>query len=230
MNVLLWDFDGTLAARNGMWAGALISVANDLMPNKKIEIDELRAHLKTGFPWHTPEIVRPYQGADNWWNNLAEVFEKAYVGVGFDQSIASILAKRVRSRYLERNEWQVFEDVIRNLQVLSNRGWTHYVLSNHVPELCDLIKTLGLHRFFEKILTSAQTGYEKPHPEAFLNVVRQINKADKIFMIGDSINADVKGAESVGIPAILVRKREMSLRYCCDSLDEVPNLLGSGIG
>jgi hypothetical protein len=43
----------------------------------------LRAHLQTGFPWHTPH--QPYlenRAAEQWWNALDYIFERAFVAVG----------------------------------------------------------------------------------------------------------------------------------------------------
>lgn len=53
------------------------------------------------------------------------------------------------------------------LSELRKRGWRHVVLSNDVPELGAIMTHLGLDGLIEATVNSAQTGYEKPHPEAF---------------------------------------------------------------
>ena len=55
----------------------------------------------------------------------------------------------------------------RALSALAEAGWTHAVLSNHVPELADLIEALGLTSHFARVFNSADIGVEKPNPEAF---------------------------------------------------------------
>jgi putative hydrolase of the HAD superfamily len=49
MNIL-WDFDGALAYRDGMWSGTLFSV---LKKNKiNILLEDIKPYLTTGFTWH----------------------------------------------------------------------------------------------------------------------------------------------------------------------------------
>ena len=40
-------------------------------------------------------------------------------------------------------------------------------------------------------------------------------------MIGDSVDVNVAGAEAVGIPAILVRKRHDGVQWCCADLSGI---------
>lgn len=49
------------------------------------------------------------------------------------------------------------------------------------------------------------TAFEKPHPGAFHAVLDAIGEADKIWMVGDSADADFSGARAAGTPAVLVR-------------------------
>jgi putative hydrolase of the HAD superfamily len=79
------------------------------------------------------------------------------------------------------------------------------VLSNHVPELPGLIADLGLGSLVDDVLTSASIGYEKPHPEIFQHALRQSGHPTNAWMVGDSVTADIGGAELAGIPALLVR-------------------------
>lgn len=79
------------------------------------------------------------------------------------------------------------------------------IVSNHVPELGDLVGRLGLADLIDGVLTSAVTGYEKPHPAMYGIALDLIGHPDRVWMIGDNPVADVAGAEAVGIPAILVR-------------------------
>jgi len=53
MNIL-WDFDETLAYRDGMWPIILLSLLNKNRINK-IPIEKIRPYLQTGFSWHNSE-------------------------------------------------------------------------------------------------------------------------------------------------------------------------------
>lgn len=92
------------------------------------------------------------------------------------------------------------------------------MLSNHVPELEPIILSLGLGPHLERIFNSALIGYEKPNPEAFRHALAGCGSPARAWMVGDNIEADVHGAESVGLPAILVR-RQGEARFRAETLD-----------
>jgi putative hydrolase of the HAD superfamily len=75
-----------------------------------------------------------------------------------------------------------------------------------VPELPGIAGGLGLGPYVGTVLTSARIGYEKPHPEAFRRAVRAAGQNGPVWMVGDNLNADVLGAQAVGLEAILVRQ------------------------
>ena len=53
---LLWDFDGTLGYRQPMWSGTLREVLRRELPELDCEESEFRPYLKTGYPWHQPDL------------------------------------------------------------------------------------------------------------------------------------------------------------------------------
>lgn len=57
--LLIWDFDGTLAYRQGGWSGALIDVLDRHEHGHSFSTDQVRPHLRQGFPWHDPEEPHP---------------------------------------------------------------------------------------------------------------------------------------------------------------------------
>lgn len=227
---IFWDFDGTLAFREGMWNGTLLEILNTREPGLKAARDDLRPHLSAGFPWHTPKIGHPHiNDAELWWSGLLPIFERAFVSLGLSASRAKELAAEVPKKFCCPGKWVLFEDTVPALTELSERGWKHIILSNHVPELADLVDSLGISHFFEDIHTSAVTGYEKPHPEAFRMALARLPDPSRVWMVGDNPVADVRGAEGLGIPAILVRKTHPDVRYQCESLNDLDNILDDSL-
>lgn len=225
MTYLIWDFDGTLGYRSGGWSKACVDVVNDTTAVSDVEIDNVRPHLQTGFPWHTPAQPHPeISTADEWWNQLFPVFVEAIEATGVPSERACEVAKRVRPTYLQ-NDWQVFDDTIPTLARLSSEGWVHLVLSNHVPELESILADLGLMEYIEETYVSAEIGYEKPHPAAFRAVLSDLGDGATAWMIGDSYRADVEGAETIGLPAVLVRSTHPGADYCCEDLDTLVDIL-----
>ena len=72
------------------------------------------------------------------------------------------------------------------------------MLSNHVPELGQIVSGLGLDRHIETVLCSAVTGYEKPHQEAFAAALGLRGDGEPVWMVGDNPEADVEGARRRG--------------------------------
>ena len=228
---LIWDFHDTLASRNGPWTSTLVEVLRQGAPDCMATADDLRPHLKGGYPWHKPHQAYPIRSAEQWWEDLAPVFERAFTEVGVRADQAHNLARQVRSVYVAPEHWRLFDDTIPTLEMLSARGWTHLVLSNHVPELGLLVRYLGLDGHIRRVFNSAETGYEKPHPLAYHGVQEYIASqggAEAVWMIGDSLAADVLGAEAAGIPAILVRKRHTDAARFCQDLSGVSLFVAKG--
>jgi putative hydrolase of the HAD superfamily len=186
--------------------------------------------MNAGFPWHEPEVIRMYTAAEEWWRMLEPVLARAFQHVGqVSYARAVALAQRVRGTYLDASAWIVFDDTAPALIQLSARAWRHVVLSNHVPELPQLAGALGLAHHFESIHTSGVTGVEKPNTEAYRRVRATLPVTATVWMIGDSVHADVLGAESVGIPAILVRNTSAHVARSCVDLMGVLDIVEAGV-
>jgi len=226
MKLLLWDFDGTLAFREGMWSGALAEVACSHIPGCRVAREDFAPYLQSGFPWHRP--LQPHThitSAEEWWQNLSPVISGALAAVaGIPAERAKQLVPHVRSTFVDPRHWRLFEDVVPCLQALTTVGWKHVVLSNHVPELPGLIEALDLGPHVTETFTSAMLGYEKPHPQSFKAVLRAYPSAQAV-MVGDNYSADVQGAEASGLSAILVRKSHVHATAFHESLATLPRAL-----
>ncbi len=224
---VIWDFDGTLAYQvDGMWTATLFAVLQEELPDHPATVDDLRPHLRSGFPWHSPEIVHAQlRSAEEWWDALDPLLARAYEHAGLDAKTAARLARRIRSVYPNPARWRLFDDARPTLQELSRLGWTHYLLTNHVPELSEIVAHLGLAPHVARLFNSAQTGYEKPHPEAFAQVLRVLKKPQSVWMVGDNYQADVLGANAMGLSAILVHTTHPEAKHCCAELAEVVGVL-----
>jgi putative hydrolase of the HAD superfamily len=203
--VIVWDFDGTLAERPGMWRETMKDVLDWHEPGHGVTSELLRPFLQAGFPWDSPEVPHPeLSEAASWWAHVELLLIQAYEGVGLGAERARALASLVRAHYVDKHRWRLFDDALPLLTALRELGWRHVILSNHVPELGELVAHLGLEPLVEATINSAVTGYEKPHPEAFALAREAAGGAAEIWMVGDNPRADIAGAEQAGIPAILI--------------------------
>ncbi len=225
---ILWDFDGTLANRDGMWSGALLETIARFEPSVACELETFRPYMQAGFPWHTPEIGHEHLvTADDWWEELFPIFRRAFRVAGLSSDRAIALSREVRSIYLDPKGWTVFADVVPTLAALRAAGWSHAILSNHVPELSSLTEALGLRPHFEAVFSSAAIGYEKPHEFAFRRALDDLGNPSTVWMVGDSYNADIVGARRAGLPAILVRSKHDDAQYQSASLFQLSDVLAA---
>jgi putative hydrolase of the HAD superfamily len=224
--VVLWDFDGTLVAFTS-WRYAIMDVLDEFEPGHKIDSEQVRPFLRNGFPWHRPDEPHHHlAGPDAWWQALEPLFASAYQGVGFDRERAAELAGQVRRYMVQPQRYALFEDTLPVLVGLQEKGWRHIILSNHMPELPAVVTGLGLSRYLDGCITSAVTGYEKPNPKAFANALTVAGNPEVVWMVGDNLISDVKGAEAAGIPAILVRNPpEGEVRFTAGDLSEAAKII-----
>lgn len=222
----MWDFDGTLGWRDGVWSGALLSTLDRHFPGHGFTRDDIHPRIRPGFPWNSPEVAHTHLNRpERWWRELCGHLAGVFCDLGYDRERAQRLADETRITYTDASSFSLYDDTIPALESLTRSGWRHVILSNHVPELPNLVRELGLLPFFDDVISSALIGYEKPHSEAFAAGLRAAGDADEVWMVGDNPVADVEGAEAAGIPAILVRSEGKALR-CCRDLHEVVKLLG----
>lgn len=54
---IIWDFDGTLAYREGMWSQAVVDVVNRNFAELNLVSSDVSKYLPSGFFWHTPDTA-----------------------------------------------------------------------------------------------------------------------------------------------------------------------------
>ncbi|ADL50068.1 HAD family hydrolase [Clostridium cellulovorans] len=206
MKYLLWDFDNTLAYRDGMWSSTIHNLLLDYgYTNFKLE--DVRPYLKTGFPWNFPELSHEeFFNGKQWWEHMSSHFCNILREIGIEADVAKSISDNIREKYLTPDKWYLYDDTISCLKISLERGYSNIVISNHVPELQELINALGISDYFIKVYSSAHVGFEKPNKKIYETAIMSLEDPESITMIGDNYFADVQGAKKAGIDAILVRK------------------------
>jgi putative hydrolase of the HAD superfamily len=124
----------------------------------------------------------------------------------------------------------LFPDAHETLQYLKERYVLH-LISNGFKESTELkIATTGLARYFENITISEVVGINKPDPAIFeFALGRAGAKKHESLMIGDSLEADVRGALAFGMEAIYFnpgnKEKPMDIAIQISSLGELMELL-----
>lgn len=201
--VVFWDFDGTLAFRKDRWTGALLDALRHADPTTTITVQQLRPHLSTGFPWHSPEVSSPPKTASQWWDALQPTLRRAYSLARVPDEIAEVAISRVATEFYRPDAWTVIDGATKALAATRDAGYRNVILSNHGPELPELVEALGLGTHITSTITSAAIGAEKPNRRIFEHALAVTHAGDDTWMVGDNPDADISGAQHVGIRAIL---------------------------
>ena len=84
----------------------------------------------------------------------------------------------------------------------------------------------------DAVVVSAAVNKRKPSPEIFLNTLKELGvSADETVFVGDTLDADIDGAKSVGMKAIYIQRRienadgHVKPDTTIKSLEELPSVL-----
>jgi HAD superfamily hydrolase (TIGR01549 family) len=125
------------------------------------------------------------------------------------------------------HHFELYEDVLPTLGELRRRGYRLGLLSNTARDLDAFVAHHGID--VDAVLTSSAHGKTKPHASIFLRLLELLGTdAAETLMVGDSLDDDIEGARSVGMPAVLLdrgdRYPDLSerLRGLAELLESLP--------
>jgi putative hydrolase of the HAD superfamily len=136
-----------------------------------------------------------------------------------------------------QKNWQLEDDAIECLSTLQEQNYKLGLLSNAGDhrDVLQLVEKFNLEPYFEFILTSAGCGYRKPHQRIFQLALEKVNaRAGAAVMVGDTLKADIEGANQMGMYSIWITRRTefppdktlpIQPRAIIKSLGELPSLL-----
>lgn len=104
---------------------------------------------------------------------------------------------------------RLFPETMSTLIYLKSKGYHLGVISNGITiKQWEKLIRLGLHHFFDEVITSEEAGAEKPDEKIFQQALEKMNcKAEKSIMIGNKFSEDIIGALNIGMNAILVNSQ-----------------------
>jgi len=213
--VIFWDFHNTLAYKHNFFIDCVIMVLDKYQKGHTVNHESLYPHMQTGFPWLEPDKEYHHlKDPQKWWDNLYPVFINALTSNGIDKDKALLYTKQAHNIMTGPDYYTLFDDTLETLKRAITKGYRNIILSNHIPELPQMAKQLGVMDYIDICISSANIGYEKPNRKIFEYAINVANNPDTVWMVGDSYDADYLGATAAGIKTVLVRNP-------LDEVDEV---------
>ena len=165
-----------------------------------------------------PRIVRYH--LDRYFARRDEdLFETTYVVVlrdmlaekGYPHADTKII-RRALDAFYEHTQlnWTLEEDALLMLRTLEAGGYRLGLVSNagDNQDVFQLVDKFHIEPFFDFILTSAACSYRKPHPRIFeLALAHWHIPPQEVAMVGDSLEADIAGANPLGIYSVWITRR-----------------------
>ncbi len=236
IRAVLFDLGDTLMyPRNPEWKGVL-NDADDALTHRLLDyglqIDhdlfrtEFRARLKKYYAERDVHLRET--------SNLL-VLQELLAEKGLGDTPEAIAREALDALYaITQQNWVLEEDAIPCLEQLQADGFKMGIVSNagDNKDVFELVEKFGIEPYFDFVLTSAACGVRKPHPQIFAVALAHWQFIpEDVAMVGDKLDADIKGADGLGIFSVWIRRRtqgknteQVTPAATVDTLSELPGL------
>ena len=194
IKAVIFDLDNTLLDFMTMKKEAVMSAISS-MKEAGLDID-----VDTSYK----EIMDIYE-IDGWENQLVfDKFLKNKLGYIDNKYLAAGI---VAYRRAKEANLKAYPNVKRTLNHLLDNNIKLAIVSDAPSrEAWMRIYYLGLHHFFETVITFDDSGERKPSPAPFKLALERLNLSkDEVLMVGDWPERDMVGASRVGIKTIFAK-------------------------
>lgn len=202
---VLWDFDGTLTRRPDMWCNSIAEAcwavgATHVTP----EFFDNNAYLF--LPWNMERLSHEHSGLpDEWWSEfLCAVRRFVLQHVDPCEVDVEEVLRLVRTTAVDPRRFELITSSVAVVGRVHALGIPQYVLSNHVPELPEIVESLFPGQF-RRVWTSGAIGFEKPRVELFHHALDELSMAaEEVLMVGDDHLRDLEPARKIGMRTLHV--------------------------
>ncbi len=193
---LLFDLDHTLL---------------DFSQGEEVALTQLLESMQVEDIQAFKDYYRPMNQA--MWKDLEKglIKKQDLINTRFSRAFAhfghQVDGKEIAERYQEflGQQGQIFAGADQLLQELTDRGYQIYAATNGVTYIqTNRLLNSPIQTYFKDVFISEQMGTQKPAADFFEKIAEQIGSSDKtsFLMIGDSLTADIQGANNAGIDSI----------------------------
>ena len=211
LRAVIFDLGGTLMYERSSWHD--ITAQGDEALTKYLINQGMELNLST-FPVEFRRRLGEYFS-----QREKDLLETSYTFVliellkdkGYTNLPDDIIRKALDSLFsITQTNWVLEEDALPTLKKLEKDGYRMGLISNagDDQDVHQLIRRFGIASYFDFILTSAACSYRKPHPRIFeLAIANWYFLPSETVMVGDNLDADIRGAKNAGLYAVWISRR-----------------------
>ncbi len=205
------DMGFTLVELHTGYDKTLLGLAADLgrtATGRPITLEDVHNASRTFWQaWVNEDATRTWEPSEAADEALGREIDRricAHLGIT-DPAFADAVSDQARAAFHDPATYTLFPEVMETLAVLRQAVPRLGILSNWGWRLQELCEQLGLAPYFDFIVTSARVGCAKPNPCIFRHMISLAGATPaRTLHVGDSLAADVRGAQAVGITGVLL--------------------------
>jgi HAD superfamily hydrolase (TIGR01662 family) len=209
--VVFFDLGSTLIYSKDPWPPIYDQADRALMKALQqagipLEINAFSSEFETFLDsYYAGRGASPYERTT--FSVLSELLEQN----GFHNIPASVVRSALDDMYsITQQNWYIETDALPTLETLRVKGYRLGIISNSSDDknVQQLVDRYGMRRYFDSIITSAGCGIRKPDQRIF-NLALEYYRVppEQAAMVGDTPEADILGANQLGIFSIWITRR-----------------------
>ncbi|MGE5462624.1 MAG: HAD family hydrolase [Syntrophothermus sp.] len=211
LRAVIFDLGGTLMYERSSWHA--ITAQGDEALTKYLIQQGMELNLST-FPVEFRRRLAEYFSQRE--NDLLEtsytfVLIELLKDKGYTNLPDDVIRKALDNLFaITQTNWLLEEDALPTLKKLEKDGYRMGLISNagDDQDVQQLVQRFGISPYFDFILTSAACSYRKPHPRIFeLAIANWYFLPSETVMVGDNLDADIRGAKGAGLYAVWISRR-----------------------
>jgi 2-haloalkanoic acid dehalogenase type II len=241
IEAVLFDLGGTLIHFEGAWPDLMETANRGLLKNLKEQGIELEAEAFLNKFRHRLAEYYVQRESEFIEYTTAQILHNLLIEMGHPEITLQMLKPALKRLYaVSQAQWKTESDTMSTLNVLKKSGIRMGIVSNASDDddVQTLIDNAGIRSYFDFVLSSAACGIRKPNPRIFQIALDHWKIPNQqAAMVGDTLGADVLGANNVGIYSIWITRRAdtpgnrdhadtIQPDAVIGTLAELPNLIG----
>lgn len=211
IEAILFDLGNTLLYFDGEWSVVLAEARQAALrafhrAGLQVEmapfLNIFRETLENNYARREDDLVE---------RTTTQLLQDVLSELGYPNTPEDVIASALRAFYaVTQAHWLPEFDAVPTLHTLRALGYRIGIISNAADDwdVQTLVDKAGIRSYLDFVITSAAFGQRKPSPAIFHAALRHWTlDPGRVAMVGDTLNADILGANQTGLFSIWITRR-----------------------